>query len=373
MKKLPVGLAAAALIAAAWFWVRPEPAKKAASASPETSLAREEVPASSQVTRRATALGAPTNEPAAIVTPLMMRARDEVSRATAELGDYLRKNPNRLHEMCKRGATPAEYAAEAARLRAAVAAIAGGPVGEVKLPAPDPGCRLTYDDWLSQALANTLLGGDLASREAFVRVQGGESAEDAHKAIGELIASSKDEQERISALVLLKRSDYDRFSLPVAAYADIAKKSPTEIQLLLDGHAFAPLPAETVADVRALVTDENQPMHVRQTALAALGHPGTASQLNEIVGALGADPGVTRDVLGEIAPAIAKCGDPCLGALEKLAASTDEGLRSVAYNAGLHAQGATQAAFRDAIRRTQSFGDVEYGAQETELRQALFN
>jgi hypothetical protein len=202
-------------------------------------------------------------------------------------------------------------------------------------------------------------------------LKGDEGNEDAQRTLGELVASSADENERIAALVMMKRADKERFALPLGAYAGIAEKTPQEIQLLLDAHASVPLPKDAVADVRALVTDGEQPMHVRRDALTALGHRGTSSVLLEVVGQLGTDPNVTPELFSDVGSALAKCGAPCASAVEKFAGSTDERLRLLAYTAGIKAQGEEQAEFRRLIRRTQSFGALQFGEDERELRASL--
>jgi hypothetical protein len=207
---------------------------------------------------------------------LAARVHDVVAAAGAALREHLAANPNRLHELCVRGATAEEYAAEARRVRAAVAAVAGGPVGEVVLPAPDPGCRRSRDEWLSAGIANVLCGSALTDGRAFEGMQGDVADADVQRALGEIVAGSADENERLAALILLERAAVEPIPFPREAYSSLGQKTPTEIQLTLSAHATVPVPPDSLGDVRAIALDEGQPEHVRRSALTALGHGASA-------------------------------------------------------------------------------------------------
>ena len=154
----------------------------------------------------------------------------------------------------------------------------------------------------------------------------------ASEALADLVASSPDPLERITALMFMR---YDvslsepehAVALPEEAYRNLQDRPLTEAWLLAERHRAEPPPDDAIGEFAALA--ESSDTRAQSAALLALGHSATSQELHQVV--LGLP--LTSESWFEVAHAVSSCGMQCAETMRHVLASAPEEARIAIYEA----------------------------------------
>jgi hypothetical protein len=246
-----------------------------------------------------------------------------------------------------RSTVPSRANARRAELRAGLTQLLGDIESDLRTSFADDRLRQRYDDCVSSGgqcdgLRQELTSNAIAAvdeRRSFregiglarwVQHSGGQAVA---LVLGQIIAASSSEFERIAALLVLASDpslpEQDRiYPLPPGAYRDLARRSPNEIMMIARReHGATGLSTESAREFVPLVRSPLSP--VRRAVLTVLGHREHAAALHEALG-LGT---LERRDLFAAAMAISNCGLPCSESLELLLQTGTREARVALYEA----------------------------------------
>jgi hypothetical protein len=180
-------------------------------------------------------------------------------------------------------------------------------------PAAGPACVAMLSDALYEVLTQhvepALLSGALGTGKLAQL-----DPDAVHGAANELLESSDDPIERVSALAVLERAPRLKAArLAKGAFRELGSKPVVETQMLLIHSVHHGLPdAEVAREVMLLGGGAETDPRARVAALEALADPAGAAQLNEAVRSLSASKPHDWDGWRDsVAPALGRCGLPC--------------------------------------------------------------
>lgn len=207
-------------------------------------------------------------------------------------------------------------------------------------------CESIFSTLVNSVLYGSVLA-DIDANVFKLPAKGTSAAKHAAAELVEVAASTHDAVKRTTALVLLNRVEsLSVRELPASAYEGLSSLSLVEQQLLLERHALAPLPsAEVAAEVAALgrMTNDSRAL---SSAVLALGHPSSDSDLAGLL----EDIGVESETRRELTRILSICAGECPRTIRYLLETGQPADRAVLARALDYCPASKVESLREAVR-----------------------